>query len=221
MKYQWDFPAVWNHFDMLMIGLVGTVKLAVVSIALGVVVGFVVALMRLSHRPVLRTPATAFVEFYRNTPPIVHFFWFFYALPILIGVSFEPYTAAVLALSTQSGAFYAEVFRGGIVSIERGQWEGARALGMNYRAVLRRVVLPQALRRMVAPFLDRSFELTKTTALASSLAYAELLYQAMQVNSMTFRPMEVYTTIALMYFIVLFAASSLMRVVEYRLARVG
>ena len=221
MKYQWDFSAVWSHFDMLLIGLVGTVKLAAVSVVLGVIVGFIVALMRLSHRRVLRSPATAFVEFYRNTPPIVHFFWFFYALPIVMGVSFAPFTAAMLALSTQSGAFYAEVFRGGIVSIERSQWEGAKALGMNYRAVMRRVILPQALRRMVPPFVDRSFELTKTTALASSLAYAELLYQAMQVNSITFRPMEVYTTIALMYFIVLFAASNLMRVVEFRLARIG
>jgi len=175
----------------------------------------------MSPRRVLRTPAAAFVEFYRNTPPIVHFFWYFYALPILIGVSLEPFVAAVLALSTQSGAFYAEVFRGGIVSIERGQWEGAKALGMNHRTALRRIILPQALRRMIAPFVERSFELTKTTALASSLAYAELLYQAMQVNSITFRPMEVYTTIAAMYFIVLFAASNAMRVVEYRLARVG
>jgi polar amino acid transport system permease protein len=121
--------------------------------------------------------------------------------------SFDPFTAAVLALSTQSGAFYAEVFRGGIVSIERGS--GRReALGMNYRAVLRRVIVPQALRRMVAPFIERSFELTKTTALASTLAYAELLYQAMQVNSITYRPMEVYTTIAVMYFIVLFTRAA-------------
>jgi len=221
MKYQWDFQAVWSHFDMLAAGLLGTVKLAALSIAFGVVVGCVIALMRLSHRGILRKPATAFVEFYRNTPPLIHFFWFFYALPILIGISLDPFTAAVLALSTQSGAFYAEVFRGGIVSIDRGQWEGARALGMNYRQVLRRVIVPQALRRMVPPFVDRSFELTKTTALASSLAYAELLYQAMQVNSITFRPMEVYTTIAVMYFVVLFAASNLMRLVEYRLARMG
>lgn len=221
MKYQWDFSAVWNHLDMLLVGLVGTVKIALVSIVLGVLIGFVVALMRLSHRRALHVPATAFVEFYRNTPPIVHFFWFFYALPIVIGLSLDPFAAAVLALSTQSGAFYAEVFRGGIVSIERGQWEGAKALGMNYRAMLRRVILPQALRRMVAPFVDRSFELTKTTALASSLAYAELLYEAMQVNSITFRPMEVYTTIAVMYFVVLFAASTLMRLVEHRLTRSG
>lgn len=221
MRYQWDFGAVWSHFDLLLMGLAGTVRIAVISIVLGVIVGMVLALMRLSHRRWLRAPATAFVEFYRNTPPIVHFFWFFYALPILIGLNLDPYAAAVLALSTQSGAFYAEVFRGGIVSIERGQWEAARALGMSQRNVLRRIVIPQALRRMVAPFVERSFELTKTTALASTLAYAELLYQAQQVNSITFRPMEVYTVIAVMYFLLLFTASSLARVAEQRLSRVG
>src|SRR5262245_29636627 len=219
--YQWDFGSVVKYSDMLLVGLAGTVKIAVISIVLGVMVGVVVALMRMAANPWLRKPATAFVEFYRNTPPIVHFFWFFYALPIVIGISLDPFVAAVLALSTQSGAFYAEVFRGGISSIERGQWEGAKALGMSYRMAMQRVIVPQALRRMVPPFVERSFELTKTTALASTLAYAELLYQAMQVNSITFRPMEVYSAVALLYFIVLFTASSLMRVVEYRLAKVG
>lgn len=221
MTYKWDFTAVWKHFDMLLAGLAGTVQIAALSIVLGVIVGFVFALMRLSHRGWLHGPATAFVEFYRNTPPIVHFFWFFYALPILIGINLDPFVAAVLALSTQSGAFYAEVFRGGIVSIERSQWEGAKALGMSYGEMVRRIILPQALRRMVPPFIERSFELTKTTALAASLAYAELLYQAMQVNSLTFRPMEVYSTIAVLYFTLLFSASMLMRIVEHRLTRIG
>ena len=220
-RYQWDFAAVWGHMDLLWVGLAGTVKIALISIVLGVVVGAMLAAMRLSTKPWLRAPATAFVEFYRNTPPIVHFFWFFYALPIVIGLNLDPYAAAVLALSTQSGAFYAEVFRGGIVSIERGQWEGAQALGMTRRAALRRVIVPQALRRMIAPFVERSFELTKTSAVASTLAYAELLYQAQQVNSITFRPMEVYTTIAVMYFVLLFTASTLARIAERRLARIG
>jgi len=221
MRYQWDFSAVAGHLDLLLIGLLGTVRIALISIVLGVIVGAVLATMRLSGRRSLRFPATAFIEFYRNTPPIVHFFWFFYALPIVIGLNLDPYAAAVLALSTQSGAFYAEVFRGGILSIERGQWEGAQALGMTRRAALRRVIVPQALRRMIAPFIERSFELTKTTALASTLAYAELLYQAQQVNSITFRPMEVYTTIAVMYFLLLFSASMLARLGERRLARIG
>ena len=221
MPYKWDFAAVFGHLDLLFAGLLGTVRIALISIVLGVVVGALLAAMRLSPNRWLRAPATGFVEFYRNTPPIVHFFWFFYALPIVIGLSLDPYAAAVLALSTQSGAFCAEVFRGGILSIERGQWEGAQALGMTRSQALRRVVVPQALRRMIAPFIERSFELTKTTALASTLAYAELLYQAQQVNSITFRPMEVYTTIAVMYFLLLFTASTLARIAERRLARIG
>jgi polar amino acid transport system permease protein len=217
MPYQWDFTPVFRHFDMLALGLVNTIKIAIISIVIGVAVGLVLAFMRLSTSRLIRYPATGFVEFYRNTPPIVHFFWFFYALPVLVNISLDPFVAAVLALSTQSGAFYAEVFRGGIVSIERGQWEGARALGMTRPQLMRRVILPQAITRIVPPFVERSFELTKTTALASTLAYADLLYQAMQVNSQTFRPLEVYTTIAVMYLVLLVAASALARAAEHRL----
>jgi polar amino acid transport system permease protein len=217
MPYRWDFTPVFRHFDMLLVGLANTVKIAAISIILGIAVGLALAFMRLSGRRTLNLPAIAFIEFYRNTPPIVHFFWFFYALPVLMNVSLDPFVAAVLALSTQSGAFYAEVFRGGIVSVECGQWEGAKALGMRHSQLMRRIVLPQAMTRMVAPFVERSFELTKTTALASTLAYADLLYQAMQVNSQTFRPLEVYTTIAVMYLLLLASASALARLAEHRL----
>jgi polar amino acid transport system permease protein len=217
MPYRWDFTPVFQHFDMLLIGLLNTIKIAVISIILGVVLGLVLAFMRLSLRRTLNIPAIAFIEFYRNTPPIVHFFWFFYALPVLMNISLNPLVAAVLALSTQSGAFYAEVFRGGIISVETGQWEGSKALGMRHSQLMRRIILPQAMTRMVAPFVERSFELTKTTALASTLAYADLLYQAMQVNSQTFRPLEVYTTIAVMYLLLLVSASALARLAEHRL----
>lgn len=217
MSYLWDFTPVLQHLDMLLVGLVNTIKIALISIVIGVAVGLVLAFMRLSPRWLIRYPATAFIEFYRNTPPIVHFFWFFYALPVLMDISLDPFVAAVLALSTQSGAFYAEVFRGGIISIETGQWEGSKALGMTHAQLMRRIILPQAITRMVPPFVERSFELTKTTALASTLAYADLLYQAMQVNSQTFRPLEVYTTVAVMYLVLLVSASALARVAEHRL----
>ncbi|MGR6431706.1 amino acid ABC transporter permease [Rhizobium sp. PAMB 3174] len=217
MSYKWDFSPVLERSDILLIGLLNTVKIAAVSIVFGVAVGMLLALMRLSDRRLVRAPAIAFIEFYRNTPPIIHFFWFFYALPVVMNISLDPFVAAVLALSTQSGAFYAEVFRGGIVSIEKGQWEGARALGMSRSALMRRIILPQAITRMIPPFVERSFELLKTTALASTLAYADLLYQAMLVNSETFRPLEVYTTIALMYVTLLVSASALARFAEARL----
>ena len=219
MNYDWDFGAVWAYRQMLLEGALGTMRIAAVAILMGVVIGALLATMRLSKLRWLAYPALWFTEFYRNTPPLVHFFWAFYALPVLLGVSLDPYAAAIIALSTQSGAFYAEVFRGGVVSVERGQWEGARALGMKAHKVLRRVVLPQALQRMLPPFMERSFELIKTTALASTLAYSDLLYQAMQVNSITFRPLEVYTFVAGIFFITLLALSVLAHLVESRLSR--
>ena len=217
MNYEWDFSGVWAHRDMLLTGFVGTLKIAAVAIALGVIFGIVLAALRLSGKGWLSRPALWVIEFYRNTPPLVHFFWAFYALPVLIGVSLDPYVAAVIALSTQSGAFFAEVFRGGLVSIERGQWEAARAIGMKTQQALRRVVLPQAMARMLPPFIERSFELIKTTSLASTLAYSDLLYQAMQVNSITFRPLEVYTVVAAIFFLTLLALSIGARALEHRL----
>ena len=219
MNYEWDFGAVWEYRQMLLSGVIGTMKIAAVAILVGVVIGALLATMRLSGKRWLSWPALWFTEFYRNTPPLVHFFWAFYALPLVLGVSLDPYAAAVIALSTQSGAFYAEVFRGGVISIERGQWEGARALGMQGSAVLRRVILPQAAQRMLPPFMERSFELIKTTSLASTLAYSDLLYQAMQVNSITFRPLEVYTFVAGIFFITLLVLSLLAHLAEFRLTR--
>ena len=219
MNYQWDFGAVWAHRDMLLAGALGTLKIAAVAIMLGVVIGAVLAIMRMSGKPWLARPALWFTEFYRNTPPLVHFFWAFYGLPVLLGISLDPYAAAIIALSTQSGAFYAEVIRGGVVSIERGQWEGARAIGMTPAQVVRRVILPQATQRMLPPFLERSFELIKTTALASTLAYSDLMYQAMQINSITFRPLEVYTFVAAIFFTTLLSLSLMAHVLETHLGR--
>jgi polar amino acid transport system permease protein len=219
MDYQWDFGPVLRYLPLLLDGLLQTLLLSAAAIAGGLVIGLVLALMRLSGRRWLAWPAIAVIEFFRSTPPLVHLFWVFYALPILIGVNLTPFAAATVALSIQSGAFFAEVYRAGIVSVERGQWEAGRALGMRPAALMRRIVLPQALRRMVAPFTERAFELVKTTALAATLAYGELLYQAMVLVSRTYRPLEIYSTVALIFFAVLFSASLILRRVERRLSR--
>jgi polar amino acid transport system permease protein len=159
------------------------------------------------------------IEVFRTTPPLVQLFWFFFALPILIKVEMTPYVAAVLTFSIQSAAFFAEVFRGGIVSVERGQWEAGRALGMAPRQVMRRVVLPQAVKRMIPAFLERAIELMKTTTLVAIVSYADLLFQTNEVAQKTFRPLEVFTVTALIYFVVIFAASRLVHGLERRLAR--
>ena len=219
MRYQWDFSPIWRNWSVLLEGLANTVWLSAWSIALGLVIGLALAMMRLAKTRALSVVAAAIIEFYRNTPPLVHFFWFFYGLPIVIGVSLSPFVAALFALAIQSGAFFAEVFRGGIVSIERGQWEAGRALGMTHARLMRRIILPQAVRRMVPPLMERSFELVKTTALAATLAYGELLYRAMVIASESYRPLETYTAVAVLFFSVLLVASLAMRAVEARLQR--
>jgi polar amino acid transport system permease protein len=133
----------------------------------------------------------------------------------------SPFVAAVVTFSIQSAAFFAEVFRAGIQSIERGQWEGALAIGMSRRQALNRIVLPQAVTRMIPAFLERSIELMKTTTLVATIAYADLLYEANAIAQKTYRPLETFTTAALIYFVVIFAFSLLARRLERRLAVSG
>lgn len=221
MAYQWDFAVVWRHAHLLALGLANTLKVTALALALGVPLGLGVSLLRLARSPGWSVPAGLFVEFFRSTPPLVQLFWCFFALPLLIGVKIDPFDAAVLTLTVQSSAFFAEVFRGGIVSVERGQWEAARALGMTYGQLLRRVVLPQAVKRMLPAFLERAIELMKTTTLVSTVSYADLLFQANEVAQKTFRPLEVFTAVAALYFVVIFAASRLVQATERHLARSG
>lgn len=219
--YQWDFAPVLANFGMLAQGLLNTLRITGVALALGVPLGLALALMRLSPLRVVSWPARFLIEFFRTTPPLVQLFWFFFALPILIHIELTPFAACVVTFSIQSSAFFAEVFRGGIVSIEKGQWEAGRAIGMNERQTMRRVVLPQAVKRMLPAFMERAIELMKTTALVATVSYADLLFQANALAQKTFRPLEVFTTAALLYFVVIYAASLLAQMLERHLASSG
>lgn len=219
--YQWDFTPVLANSAVLAAGLVNTLKLTGTALALGVPLGLGLALLRLSRSRLLSLPAGFIVEFFRTTPPLVQLFWFFFALPILIRVEMTPFVAAALTFSIQSAAFFAEVFRAGIVSIERGQSEAARALGMTGAQAMRRVILPQAVKRMIPAFMERSIELMKTTTLVATVSYADLLFQANELAQKTFRPLEVFTVTALIYFTVIYAASLAVHRVERRLAVSG
>jgi polar amino acid transport system permease protein len=132
-----------------------------------------------------------------------------------------PFMAAATTFSIQSAAFFAEVFRGGIASVERGQWEAARAIGMTRGQSLRRVVLPQAVKRMIPAFLERAIELMKTTTLVATISYADLLYAANEISQRSFRPLETFTVAALVYFVVITTASQAARRLERRLAVSG
>ena len=219
--YQWDFTPVLVNSGMLAAGLGNTLKLTVTALAFGVPLGLGLALLRLSRWRMLSLPAGIAVEFFRTTPPLVQLFWFFFALPILIQVEMTPFVAAALTFSIQSAAFFAEVFRAGIVSIDSGQSDAARALGMTGAQSMRRIILPQAVKRMIPAFMERSIELMKTTTLVATVAYADLLFQANELAQKTFRPLEVFTVTALIYFVVIYFASLVVHRIERRLAVSG
>jgi polar amino acid transport system permease protein len=221
LAYQWDFAPVLANAPFLAEGLANTLKITGTALVCGVVLGLALALLRLSPRCFLSWPAGFVIEVFRTTPPLVQLFWFFFALPILVGIEMTPFVAGAVTFSIQSASFFAEVFRAGIQSIERGQWDGARAIGMRHDQALRRIILPQAVKRMIPAFMERAIELMKTTTLIATISYADLLFAANEISQKTFRPLETYTVVALIYFVVIFLASQVARLVELRLARSG
>jgi polar amino acid transport system permease protein len=186
---------------------------------MGFVLGFTLALARLSRHVWLRIPSLGYIELFRDTPVLIQLIWFFYAFPIIIGVQLSPFTAAALGLTLNTSAYCAEIFRGGIESIARGQWEGARALGMRHSAILRRIILPQVFRRMLPAFTNRAIELAKVTSLASVLSVHELMYQGRLLSSTYYRPLEILTVVALVYFVIIYPGSFLSMQLERRFAR--
>jgi polar amino acid transport system permease protein len=201
--YHWDFAVLWTYRSLLVAGLAYTLLFTVICVVLGLAIGLVTGVGRLSTNRFVTAPLRAYVELFRCTPVLVQLVWFYYALPVLTGIQISATLAATLCLSLYGGAFYSEIIRGGIISTDAGQIEAARALGMRRFQVLRRIVLPQAFKRMVPPLMSQSIMQLKNTSLLSVLAVPDLLYQGQVIAHETYRPLELYTFIALAYFAVL------------------
>ena len=204
MNHRWNFDAVWANPEALLAGAAGTLRIFVICLVLGLSLGLLVGLGRYSTRRWIYLPVSAFVEFFRNTPVLVQILWFYFALPMLVPFEISPLTAAALGISLNSAAFSGEIFRAGIQSLERGQWEGAQALGMTDAQAMRRIILPQAIKRMLPALTNRAIEIFMMLTLASAVAYVELLHQGKLIASLHYNPIEVYTVIALLFFAFLY-----------------
>ena len=201
--YHWDFGVLWTYRALLLAGLGYTLLFTVVCVVLGLLIGLVSAIGRLSTNRIVTAVLRGYVELFRCTPVLVQLVWFYYALPVLTGIQISATLAATLCLSLYGGAFYSEIIRGGIIATDTGQIEAARALGMRRFQVMRRVVLPQAFRRMVPPLMSQSIMQLKNTSLLSVLAVPDLLYQGQAIAHETYRPLELYTFVAVAYLVVL------------------
>ncbi len=214
MNYVWDFAILAKYSHLFWLGLGWTIAYTIGTILLGTLIGLVVGILRVARLPVIDWLLLAYVETFRCTPLLVQIIWFYYAFPVVIGVNIPAHVAAVTVLSLYGGAFYAEIVRGSIESVHRGQWDAARALGLAPLRVLRLVILPQALKPMMAPYVNQSVTQLKNTSLVSVIAVPDLVYNATLINAETYRPLEVYTIVALIYFAILFPATLAARRLE-------
>ena len=204
MQHSWDFATILANWPTLWVGVKGTAVIFVVTVVLGLAGGLVVGMARYARTPFLNWPARAFVEVFRNTPVLVQIIWFYYAFPILTGIDVDPFLAAVLGISLNTMAFSAEIYRAGIQSVEPGQWEAGKAIGMSYHQTMRRIILPVAIKRVLPALTNRGIEVFKMSTLASVVAYVETLNQAKLIADLNFNPIESYTTVALIFFVVLY-----------------
>ena len=204
MGHSCAFATILQNWPVLWFGLKGTVFIFVITVVLGLGGGLIVGVARYAASPLLSWPARAFVEVFRNTPVLVQIIWFFYAFPILTGIETDPFLAAVLGISLNTMAFSAEISRAGIQSIEPGQWEAGKALGMTYNQTLRRIILPIAVKRVLPALTNRGIEVFKMSTLASVVGYVETLNQAKLIADLNYNPIESYTAVAIIFFLVLY-----------------
>ena len=217
MTYNWDFQSVAPFWDLFLWGLWISIVYTFGSIFFGIIIGFLTCAARLSGWTVLNLIARVYQEIFRCTPLLVQLLWFYYAFPLLVGGSIDNRVAGMLTLSLYVGAFYAEIFRGGIVSIERGQREAAAAIGMSPWQSMTRIILPQALKRMLPSFINQSVIQFKNTSLVSVISVADLAYMAAVVNGQTYRPLESYTVMAALYIAMLLPLTQAADWIERRL----
>lgn len=219
MQFSWDFGPVLQNYQVLLKGVAMTAFLWIIAFPVSMVVGFLVSLATGSHNKAVIAIGRSYVEVFRNTPVMIQLIWFFYAFPILTGHQLTPIVAALSGLVLNASAYCSEIFRGGIASIPKGQWEGGRSLGMSRQQLMKRVIVPQVFSRMLPAFTNRGIELAKNTSIASVISVQELMYQGRALSSAFYRPLEVLTAVGLIYFVLIYPGSYLASRLERRFAK--
>ena len=199
MQYEWNFSVVWDYRAVLLAGLLHTVVLAMITIIASMILGLMLALVRNSKIPHVYPTISAFISVVRAVPVLVLLVWMYYCLPIITGLKLDGYTTVIIALSIYSSAFFAEIFRGGIQSIDRGYVEAAHSVGMTRRQTFQRIIAPLAFQRIFPPLVNQCILVLKNTTLAGYVAVPELLYLGQQVSIRTFRPLELLTAVAILF----------------------
>lgn len=216
-RFRWDvIPA---NLDFLLSGVGMTLLISALTLVAATLGGLLIATMASSRLWPLRAVATGFGELIRNTPILVQLLWVYYVLPILLDIRLDALTACVIGLSIYSSAFIAEVFRAGIQAVPAGHREAAQVLGLSPVQAFIRIVAPQAVRTVLPPLAANFVQLIKYSSLAAVISVGEVTRRGMELSSSTFRPLEIFSFIAVIYFLICWPLSQGVRMWERRLAR--
>ena len=215
--YQFDWSVIPPILPLLLKGLELTLKISVTVIVVSMIIAIPLAFARSSKVGFIRWPAQIYIELFRGTPLLVQLIWVYYALPVVLGIALPSFTSVVLALSGNLIAFMAETYRAGLQSVPKEHVEAGQVLGLSRINVMRYIIIPQAFLQQIPVILSLVVSLFKDTSLVSTLGVQDLTYRGNIESSELFRPMEIYTTVALIYFAVAFPATLLTSYIERRI----
>ena len=211
-----DMNLVVNSFPLLLIGAGVTIQITVLSTAIGFVIGLIVGVARISNLRVLRMLAEVYVEFFRGTPLLVQIFLFYFALPVITGQRIDPFIAAISACGINSGAYVAEIFRAGIQSVDDGQMEAGRSLGMTWLQTMRYIIVPQAFKRVIPPLGNEFIAMLKDSSLVSVIGFEELTRRGQLIIAKTYGSFEIWMSVAVIYLVMTLTISRFVAYLERR-----
>jgi polar amino acid transport system permease protein len=219
VTYQFRWDVIWNNLDFLMSGLQMTLFISATSLIFALIGGVILALFDLSRFAVLRGFSLTLGEIIRNTPILVQLLWVYYVLPIVFNIRVSSLAGILIGLSLYMAAFISEVYRAGIQAVPKGQREAAQVLGLTPAQSFIRIVLPQAIRMTLPPLASNFVQLIKFSSLGAVISVSEITRRGMELSSSTFRPLEIFSFIAVVYFFICWPLAMAIRIWEGRLAR--
>ncbi len=207
-----DVDVIARSLPLLLTGALVTVQITALSVGFGLLIGMFAGIARLSTLKPVRVLAAVYVDFIRGTPLLVQIFLIYFAIPLVIGQRVDPFVAAITACSINSGAYVAEIFRSGIQSIDKGQMEAGRSLGMSWVQTMRYIIMPQAFKRIIPPLGNEFIAMLKDSSLVSVIGFEELTRRGQLVIARTYASFEIWLTVAFIYLLMTFTIS---RAVDY------
>ncbi len=217
-SYQFRWDVIPGSFDFLMSGLQLTLFISALTLVLAMIGGLIIALLDMSRLWPVRILGMTFGEIVRNTPILVQLLWVYYVLPIVFDIGIGALSATVIGLSVYQSSFISEVYRAGIQAVPKGHREAAQVLGLNTVQAFRRIVLPQAIRMTLPPLASNFVQLIKFSSLGAVISVGEITRRGMELSSSTFRPLEIFTFIAVVYFFICWPLAMAIRLWERRLS---